>query len=174
MARKKSEIQPIHPATPVYPIGVAARLVNVHPCTLRTYASAELVKPTRIGSRQMFSTNDIHWIGCMRSLIHAQGISIPGLKKLLQFAPCWEIADCPSEIHENCHSCVDQAAPRTLYAVGDGCAAGKAKEADREKRKKVGQGNVARHLGPAGERTVINLNDWLMANNDEYDTAIAI
>jgi MerR family transcriptional regulator/heat shock protein HspR len=139
MARKKSEIQPMHPDTPIYPIGVAARLVNVHPRTLRIYEAEGLVQPTHIGSRRMFSTNDIHWIGCLRSLIHDEGISIPGLKKLLQLAPCWEIASCPPEIYENCQACIDRAIPRTLHALGDDLSEKEAKEADRKKRVKVAQ-----------------------------------
>ncbi len=139
MARKKSEIKPMHPDTPVYPIGVAAKLVNVHPRTLRIYEAEGLIEPTHVGSRRMFSANDIHWIGCLRSLIHDEGISIPGLKKLLQLAPCWDIAECPPEVYENCKACVDRAMPKTLHAVGDDVAAKEAKEADKDKRKKVAQ-----------------------------------
>ncbi len=139
MARKKTEIEPIHPGTAVYPIGVAARLVNVHPRTLRIYEAEGLISPKHVGSRRMFSENDIKWIGCLRSMIHEDGISIPGLKKLLQLAPCWEIGDCPSRVHEKCSAHVDNSVPKTLHVVGDDQATREAKEADQEKRRKVAQ-----------------------------------
>jgi len=135
MAGKWSEIQPMRPDVPIYPIGVAARLLNVHPRTLRIYEAEGLIHPAHVGSRRMFSANDIQWITCLRSFIHDEGISIPGLKKLLGLIPCWEIADCPAEIHECCEARVDRAVPRTLHKVGDVAAVRTAREADMEKRK---------------------------------------
>jgi MerR family transcriptional regulator/heat shock protein HspR len=139
MARKKTEIEAISPDTPVYPIGVAARLVNVHPRTLRIYETEGLIQPVHLGTRRMFSENDIKWIGCLRSMIHDDGISIPGLKKLLQLAPCWEIASCPLSIHESCGALVDFSAPKSLHIAGDEEAARKAKENDTVKRRQTGR-----------------------------------
>ena len=99
MARKKPEITPMGPDVPVYPIGVAARLLGVHPRTLRIYEAEGLIKPAHVGSRRLFSANNIQWITCLRSFIHDEGVSIPGLKKLLNLIPCWEVADCPAEVH---------------------------------------------------------------------------
>lgn len=139
MARKRTEIQAMRSDVPIYPIGVAAKLLNVHPRTLRIYESEGLIKPALVGSRRMFSADDIQWITCLRTLIHEEGISIPGLKKLLGFAPCWEIADCPPEIHEYCGGRVDRAVPRTVHKTGDAAARLEAKEADRQKEKKAGE-----------------------------------
>lgn len=127
------------PDTPVYPIGVAARLLGIHPRTLRIYETEGLVRPSHVGSRRLFSDNDIQWIKCLRSFIHNEGISIPGLKKLLTLVPCWEVAGCPPEMHESCEASVDRAVPRTLYNVGDAAAAREAKEADVKKRKTAAQ-----------------------------------
>lgn len=124
---------------PIYPIGVAAKLLNVHPRTLRIYESEGLIQPTLVGSRRMFSADDIQWITCLRTLIHEEGISIPGLKKLLEFAPCWEIADCPQDIHEVCGGRVDRAVPRTVHKAGDAAARHEAKEVDRSKDKAADQ-----------------------------------
>lgn len=139
MARKKHEITPMRPDVPIYPIGVAARLLGVHPRTLRIYEKEGLISPKHVGSRRLFSANDIQWINCLRSFIHDEGISIPGLKKLLTLIPCWEVAHCPADIHEHCEARVDRAAPRTLHKVGDAAATREAKETDKEKRKKVAQ-----------------------------------
>lgn len=139
MARRKPEIMPMRPDVPVYPIGVAARLLGVHPRTLRIYENEGLIQPTHVGSRRLFSANDIQWIRCLRSYIHDEGISIPGLKKLLNLVPCWEVASCPADVHEHCQARVDRALPRTLHMVGDEAAAREAKDADRVKRKTATQ-----------------------------------
>jgi MerR family transcriptional regulator/heat shock protein HspR len=129
MARKKVEIQPITAETPVYSIGVAAQLLQVHPRTLRIYEDEGLIKPARNGNRRVFSQNDVTWIGCIRKMIHDEGISIPGIKKLLRYAPCWEITDCPREVCESCTAQIDVAVPRTLRVAGD-------KEAERQAKQK--------------------------------------
>lgn len=144
--RKRSDIQPLTPETPIYPIGVAAQLLDVHPRTLRIYEEEGLISPAHKGQRRMFSENDIRWIGCLRKMIHEQGISISGIKKLLMLAPCWEIAECPASICEDCSASVDKAAPRIIRVVGDQKAEKVARAAERgsltsgaEQRKKVGR-----------------------------------
>ena len=134
MARKRSEIQPISPDASIYPIGVAAKMLNVHPRTLRIYEAEGLIQPAHVGSRRMFSANDIQWITCLRTMIHEEGISIPGLKKLLEFAPCWEIKGCPAEVHEHCGGLVDRATPRIPHKAGDAVALKAAKEAEKKKQ----------------------------------------
>ena len=139
MARKRTEIQAIRSDVPIYPIGVAAKLLNVHPRTLRIYEEEGLIKPALVGNRRMFSANDIQWITCLRTFIHQEGISIPGLKKLLDFVPCWDVAGCPAEIHQQCAAQVDRAVPRTLHPVGDPAARVEAKESDKQKIVEPGQ-----------------------------------
>ncbi|MEW6594166.1 MAG: MerR family transcriptional regulator [Thermodesulfobacteriota bacterium] len=135
VARKKTAIQPLRPDLPIYPIGVAARLLDVHPRTLRIYEEEGLIEPAQHGSRRLYSPNDIKWISCLRSMIHDQGISIPGLKRLLALAPCWEVADCPAEVHEACDARWDKAPPRTMHVAGDEAAEKKAKAAELAKKK---------------------------------------
>jgi MerR family transcriptional regulator/heat shock protein HspR len=134
--KKKVEIQPITAETPVYSIGVAAQILGVHPRTLRIYEDEGLVKPARKGNRRFFSANDITWIGCIRTMIHEEGISIPGIKRLLRYAPCWEITDCPREVCEPCTARVDIAVPRSLRLAGDVEAEKKAKAKDLALREK--------------------------------------
>ncbi len=128
MVRKKLQIEPIRKDLPVYPISVAAKLLNVHPRTLRIYEDEGLVKPSRKGSRRLFSPNDITWIGCIRRLIHDDGISISGIKKLLRFASCYEMSDCPREISSKCDAIIDVSIPRSLRLAGDVVAEKMAKE----------------------------------------------
>lgn len=145
-AKKKTDIQPLRPDLPIYPIGVAAKLLDVHPRTLRIYEAEGLIHPQIKGARRLYSLNDIRWISCLRSMIHEQGISIPGLKRLLTLAPCWEIAECPPEVHVTCASLVDRATPRALRLAGDEVAEKKAKAAELE-RKHAGSGRDKKKAG---------------------------
>ena len=87
---------------PVYPMGVAAHILNLHPRTLRIYEAEGLITPKRQGGKRMFSKNDLERIECLRKLIHEENISIPGIKKLLDFAPCWKLKNCPEEKRKKC------------------------------------------------------------------------
>ena len=96
---------------PIYPISVAAKLLGVHPRTLRIYEDEGLIKPARQGNKRFFSQDDIEWVKCLRHLIHDEGISIPGIKKLLELSPCWEIKNCPEEKRRACSAYVDRTKP---------------------------------------------------------------
>ena len=96
---------------PIYPISVAAKLLSVHPRTLRIYEEEGLIKPSRQGNKRYFSNDDIEWISCLRSLIHDKGISIPGIKLLLELTPCWEITNCPPEKRDACSAFIDRTVP---------------------------------------------------------------
>jgi len=98
-------------STPVYPISVAAQLLSVHPRTLRIYEAEGLVKPARKGNKRYYSKDDIEWVTCLRTLIHEKGISIPGIKLLLELTPCWQITNCPPEKRANCSAYIDKAIP---------------------------------------------------------------
>ncbi|MBI5557206.1 MAG: MerR family transcriptional regulator, partial [Deltaproteobacteria bacterium] len=119
MNREKASVKPLRRDLPVYPVGVAARLIGVHPRTLRFYRAEGLIRTEQAGARLLFSQNDIRWAGCLRSMIHDKKLSMPGIKKLLQLVPCWEASDCPQQIHCSCPAQVDWAVPRTLRLVGD-------------------------------------------------------
>ncbi|HIJ79278.1 MAG TPA: MerR family transcriptional regulator [Deltaproteobacteria bacterium] len=96
---------------PIYPISVAAKLLSVHPRTLRIYEEESLIKPARQGNKRYFSNNDIEWIRCLRASIHDKGISIPGIKMLLELTPCWEITKCPEEKRQSCSAFIDRSIP---------------------------------------------------------------
>lgn len=95
----------------IFPISVAAKLLDVHPRTLRIYEEEGLLKPARQGNKRYFSRDNIEWVRCLRNLIHEEGISIPGVKKLLDLTPCWEIKKCSREVREQCTAFVDRAQP---------------------------------------------------------------
>ncbi len=102
---------PLDNSEPIYPISVAAKLLSVHPRTLRIYEEEGLIKPARQGNKRYFSNNDVEWITCLRTLIHEKGISIPGIKMLLELTPCWEITKCPPEKRDRCSAYIDRSIP---------------------------------------------------------------
>lgn len=89
-------------------IGAVARLLGVHPRTLRLYEERGLVEPERVSGQRRYTSNDVRWLKCVRSLIHEFGYSIDAIIKLLDFAPCWELKGCPEELRANCPSAVDR------------------------------------------------------------------
>lgn len=142
MVKQRERVEPIKKDIPLYAISVAAHLLDLHPRTLRIYEEEGLITPHRRGTRRLYSENDLQWIRCLRTLIHDQGISIPGIKLLLLYAPCYEIANCPAEVHCSCAAVVDRAMPRTLHLAGDENNRIEAKEKDKEKRlDKMNAGN---------------------------------
>ena len=96
---------------PLYTIGVAARLVGTTAQTLRLYEKHGLILPTRERRNRLYTENDIKWLRCIRELIHTKKISIEGIKKLLEYAPCWDIKNCPEEQRMNCSAPRDRTKP---------------------------------------------------------------
>ncbi|MFV0437148.1 MAG: MerR family transcriptional regulator [Desulfopila sp.] len=144
MQRKEKKGEPFAKDLPVYSIGVAARLLRIHPRTLRIYEDEGLIKPSRNGTRRMFSQNDLQWIACLRSAIHEQGISIPGIRKLLKFATCYEIVECPDQVACSCEAVVDRVVPRGIRLADDREAAARIAAEEREQRRlaRVARGDV--------------------------------
>lgn len=95
-------IKKVDPDKPVFSIGTAASMLEVHPRTLRIYEQEGLVIPLRKGQRRFYSLNDIQWITCLRSMIHDHGISVAGIKKLLKYTSCWNVVNCPMSKRKEC------------------------------------------------------------------------
>ena len=91
---------------PLYPISIASELVGTTDQTLRLYEKHGLINPARRNKNRFYTENDIRWLKCLRKLIHDRKISIEGIKKLLQYAPCWDILDC--QIKESCTAFQDK------------------------------------------------------------------
>ena len=70
--------------TPVYVISVAARLLDVHPQTLRNYERAGFLRPTRTeGRRRLYSAEDIERLRHLIKTVEQYGLNLTGLKMLL-------------------------------------------------------------------------------------------
>jgi MerR family transcriptional regulator/heat shock protein HspR len=96
---------------PLYPIGIVAELIGTTDQTLRLYEKHGLLKPARRNKNRFYSENDIKWLRCLRDLIHNKKISIEGIKKLLEYAPCWEITMCSDESKSKCSAYIDRTKP---------------------------------------------------------------
>jgi len=69
---------------PLYLIGVAARLCEVHPQTLRMYERLGLVRPARVGSKnRMYSDADIERLHQIQRLTQDMGINLAGVEVIL-------------------------------------------------------------------------------------------
>jgi MerR family transcriptional regulator, heat shock protein HspR len=70
---------------PMYVISVAARLVNMHPQTLRYYERAGLVKPRRSrGHIRLYSQRDIERLRKIARLTDALGVNLAGVEVILR------------------------------------------------------------------------------------------
>jgi MerR family transcriptional regulator/heat shock protein HspR len=75
----------IHEDEPMYVISVAARLVNMHPQTLRYYERAGLVNPTRSrGHIRLYSQRDIERLRKIARLTESLGVNLAGVEVILR------------------------------------------------------------------------------------------
>lgn len=66
-------------------ISVAARLLNVHPQTLRYYERAGLIQPSRSrGNIRLYSTRDIERAQQIKRLVEDLGVNLAGVEVILR------------------------------------------------------------------------------------------
>ena len=72
---------------PCYIISVAARMVRLHPQTLRYYERLGLVQPTRSeGNRRLYSPRDIGRLRRIARLTDELGVNLAGAEVILNMA----------------------------------------------------------------------------------------
>ncbi|HXX58935.1 MAG TPA: MerR family transcriptional regulator [Thermodesulfovibrionales bacterium] len=104
----------------LYPIMIASEFLGTTEQTLRVYEHHGLISPSRRGRQRFYSENDITWLQCLRNLIHIKKISIAGIKKLLEYAACWDIMGCSEEVRKNCSAFRSQGKAATKPEDDDG------------------------------------------------------
>ncbi len=78
----------VHDDEPMYVISVAARLVNMHPQTLRYYERAGLIHPTRSRGRiRLYSQRDIERLLKIARLTDDLGVNLAGVQVILRLTP---------------------------------------------------------------------------------------
>jgi MerR family transcriptional regulator/heat shock protein HspR len=71
----------------LYFISVAARMLGMHPQTLRKYERLGLVQPTRtIGSMRLYSREELARLKAIKRLVDDGGINLAGVQRLLSIA----------------------------------------------------------------------------------------
>lgn len=71
----------------LYFISMAARLLDMHPQTLRKYERLGLVRPTRtIGSMRLYSHDQLERLRLIKHLVDEAGVNLAGVQRLLTIA----------------------------------------------------------------------------------------
>ncbi len=115
---------------PVFSIGVVAEKFNISVHSLRLYEAEGLIIPfkTKTG-RRLYSTSDIHRIGCIREMIEKKGLNLAGIKSLLALVPCWDLLPCSQKNRKNCDAYTNTALPCwSAKHKGDVCKAQSCRE----------------------------------------------
>ncbi len=75
------------PETDLYLISVAARMLDMHPQTLRKYERLGLVRPLRtLGSMRVYSSDELERLRVIKQLVDEEGINLAGVQRLLSIA----------------------------------------------------------------------------------------
>lgn len=70
---------------PLYVISVAARLLELHPQTLRKYEREGFVAPSRTtGNLRLYSAEDLESLRQVKHLVEKRGINLAGVELALQ------------------------------------------------------------------------------------------
>jgi MerR family transcriptional regulator/heat shock protein HspR len=68
-------------------ISVAARMLDMHPQTLRKYERLGLVRPARtVGSMRLYSSDEIERLRFIKRLVEDAGVNLAGVQQLLSVA----------------------------------------------------------------------------------------
>lgn len=68
-------------------ISMAARMLGMHPQTLRKYERLGLVQPSRtIGSMRLYSRDEIERLRFIKYLVDDEGVNLAGVQRLLTIA----------------------------------------------------------------------------------------
>jgi MerR family transcriptional regulator/heat shock protein HspR len=70
---------------PLFVISVAARLVEMHPQTLRKYEKEGLIEPSRTsGNLRLYSDRDIERLRQVKYLVEQRGLNLAGVQLVLE------------------------------------------------------------------------------------------
>ena len=71
----------------LYFISMAARLLDMHPQTLRKYERLGLIQPARtIGSMRLYAREELERVRLIKRLVDEQGVNLAGVQRLLAVA----------------------------------------------------------------------------------------
>ena len=77
----------MEPDQDLFFISSAARMLGMHPQTLRKYERLGLIQPTRtIGSMRLYSRDELDRLKLIKRLVDDAGINLAGVQRLLSIA----------------------------------------------------------------------------------------
>ena len=83
---------------PLYPISVVAKILNIHPQTLRQYEREGLIEPGRtMGKMRLYSQRDIDKIKMILRLTRELGVNLAGVDIILRLKDKLDELDCEIE-----------------------------------------------------------------------------
>lgn len=107
--------------TPLYTIGIAAKMLEVSVHLLRVYEKEGLILTEKTESgRRLFSDLEIEKVRCIRKMINEHGMNFEGLRRLLALAPCWKLRNCTLHDRDSCQAF--SAGDRPCWATEEKCA----------------------------------------------------
>jgi len=71
---------------PCYVISIVAKLVDLHPQTLRRYEEIGLIKPARASGRRLYSPRDLERLHKINRLINDLGVNLAGVEVILNMS----------------------------------------------------------------------------------------
>lgn len=72
------------PGEDLFFISVAARMLGMHPQTLRKYERLGLVRPSRtVGSMRLYSRDELDRLRLIKRLVDGAGVNLAGVQRLL-------------------------------------------------------------------------------------------
>ena len=75
------------PLQDLYLISMAARMLGMHPQTLRKYERLGLVRPSRtLGSMRVYSRDELARLRLIKHLVDELGVNLAGVQRLLSVA----------------------------------------------------------------------------------------
>lgn len=84
---------------PVYPIGIVAEMLNVHPETIRSWERGGVCQPPqRRGGKRFYSEDDVIRLRFIKRMTE-EGLNLTAIRHYLQIYPCWNMDDCPGCMH---------------------------------------------------------------------------
>jgi MerR family transcriptional regulator/heat shock protein HspR len=87
---------------PLYPIGIASKLVGVCPATLRIWERKGLLSPSRIGKNRYYTDAEVYQLKYIKFLLREKGANLAGVKEVLEKTSCWAIKHCKQNVRDHC------------------------------------------------------------------------
>jgi MerR family transcriptional regulator, heat shock protein HspR len=89
---------------PIYIISIAARIVNMHPQTLRYYERVGLIEPSRTrGKIRLYSQRDIERLQLIQRLVNDLGVNLAGVEVIMNLTE--RLAEVERKLQETRRRC---------------------------------------------------------------------